>query len=163
PAGGRAGFRTAEARRACTACRAMGSTADATAGRLRAGQRPGRWATLAAQPVGKEAPMRGVVLLVAAGPVLTAPAAPAPYLKKEGSKADLRRLQGTWDVALWTIEGEPADDLFAGAWQVVRGNRMTGYLRSGHRIGTDVLTLDPSRRPKAMDLDSGDGRVRKAV
>jgi len=89
------------------------------------------------------------LLLALPALLLIAPADPA------GS--DLDRLQGTWVLVEMQREGEdvPAED-FKGWTAVYEGNRIT--LRDGDRVRRrGIVTLDPSRKPKAINTWDQDG------
>jgi uncharacterized protein (TIGR03067 family) len=77
----------------------------------------------------------------------------------EGRKAareDLKKLQGTWDRVLVEHEGEEAAAEDNNGWTAVYEDDEV-ILRTGqdvHRRG--IITLDPSRKPKAMNTwDAG--------
>ncbi|WP_165229080.1 TIGR03067 domain-containing protein [Aquisphaera insulae] len=71
--------------------------------------------------------------------------------------ADLKALQGTWQVTSMEREGEtvPAEDFKT--WGVrYEGNRVT--LMDGDRVHRrGIVTLDSSRKPKAVNTWDGDG------
>jgi uncharacterized protein (TIGR03067 family) len=70
---------------------------------------------------------------------------------------DLAKLQGTWALVSMEREGqeEPADEIKD--WKAIyRQNRIT--LMAGERVRRQgIVTLDPSRKPKAMNTWDQDG------
>jgi uncharacterized protein (TIGR03067 family) len=75
----------------------------------------------------------------------------------EPTKSDLENLQGTWILVAMERDGEDvAAEDFTDWKAVYEGNRVT--LRAGERIRRrGVITLDPSRIPKAIDTRDQDG------
>src|SRR5262245_26066319 len=76
---------------------------------------------------------------------------------EDATKADLEKLQGTWQLVAMETEGDemPADEL-TGRNAVYEGNRPS--LRSGETVRRrGIITLDPSRSPKAMNTWDQDG------
>jgi uncharacterized protein (TIGR03067 family) len=72
-------------------------------------------------------------------------------------RSDLDRLQGTWLLVAMEREGEdvPAED-FKDWKAVYEENRIT--LRAGERVRRrGIVTLDPSRKPKAINTWDQDG------
>lgn len=70
---------------------------------------------------------------------------------------DLARLQGAWELVAMEREGEtvPADDL-KGSTVTYAGNRVT--LKAGDKVRRrGIVTLDPTRKPRAMNTWDLDG------
>jgi uncharacterized protein (TIGR03067 family) len=87
------------------------------------------------------------------------PVLPALLLIAPGdpTRSDLDRLQGTWVLVAMQREGEevPAEDL-KGSTAVYEGNHI--ILRDGDRVRRrGLVTLDPSRKPKAINTWDQDG------
>jgi uncharacterized protein (TIGR03067 family) len=94
-------------------------------------------------------------LLGAAGLALAF--APAPFPKPDPSKAELKRLQGTWVQTLCTRGGTPVAVASQGELTVViAGDRMT-YNAAGGGGSEWVITLDARTKHRIMDL-TGVGR-----
>src|SRR5262245_14698248 len=93
-----------------------------------------------------------VALLLLAGLALTAQAAPAPYLKKDTSQADLKKMQGAWHRVWVTILGRRMrPDAPLADEAVIAGDRMTYKVRGA--VNSEwAITLDPRRRPKVFDV-----------
>jgi uncharacterized protein (TIGR03067 family) len=72
------------------------------------------------------------------------------------AKADLQKLEGSWDFVSIVIAGEKKDGAGAGGLEkaVIKGNKMT-FFAGGKEIGNfkDLeLRLDPKKTPRAADL-----------
>jgi uncharacterized protein (TIGR03067 family) len=84
---------------------------------------------------------------------------------KGGAKKDAEALQGTWKMVSLTIDGEGATERVSSSKLVVAGDRFTPTV-DGQAIPC-TFTLDPSAKPKAIDLTytSGDlkGRTVKGI
>jgi uncharacterized protein (TIGR03067 family) len=75
--------------------------------------------------------------------------APAPLPKADDSKA----LQGTW-VITKAQYGASDDRSTVGLHAVIKGNNIT-FLRKGKPTASWDMTLDPKKKPKALDLKRG--------
>lgn len=76
---------------------------------------------------------------------------------EDAAKADLEKLQGIWQLVAMEAEGDamPADEL-GDRKAVYEGNRLS--LRSGETVRRrGIITLNPSRSPKAMNTWDQDG------
>jgi uncharacterized protein (TIGR03067 family) len=73
------------------------------------------------------------------------------------ARTDLDRLQGTWVLVSMETEGHDVAALDFKDWTVVyEQNRMT--LRAGERVRRrGIVTLDPGRKPKAINTWDQDG------
>jgi uncharacterized protein (TIGR03067 family) len=93
---------------------------------------------------------RWLVLLVA---VLAMAFAPVP---KPRSRTDLEKLQGSWEQAHFSPDG--------GLWakgagvDTYKGDRLS-CVRKGQLLCRWKVALDPSRRPKAIDLKGDNGEL----
>lgn len=72
-------------------------------------------------------------------------------------KADLEAIQGTWVLSAMESEGEDVPKEHFKAWTAeYQGNRVT--FRDGERVRRrGIVTLDPSRNPKAVNTWDQDG------
>jgi uncharacterized protein (TIGR03067 family) len=90
--------------------------------------------------------MRPALALLLALSVATAAPLPFPNARHP---PDLRAMQGEWQVARPSLGRAAPDDY--DLTLKVSGNRMT-FTGGGEMKTTWAVTLDPSKRPKAMDL-----------
>src|SRR5215472_3629461 len=72
-------------------------------------------------------------------------------------KSDLDKLQGTWLLMAMESSGEAVEAEHFKDWKAVyEGNRVT--LWAGERVRRrGIITLDPSRKPKAINTWDQDG------
>jgi uncharacterized protein (TIGR03067 family) len=91
--------------------------------------------------------MRRLTLLLLAS--LSLAFAPAPFGKADTSKADLKRLQGTWQLVAVTNGKNLAR--IGDIRIVIAGNDVTVQI-DGNVFGKWSFTLDAGKRPKAIDL-----------
>jgi uncharacterized protein (TIGR03067 family) len=95
--------------------------------------------------------MRRFLPLIA---ILSLAFAPAPFprpLKADPGKADLKKMQGEWECVSWSLNGNPLVTVNRRVTAVYDGNRMS-CLTNGVATAKWVVTLDPSKEPKRMDL-----------
>src|SRR5262249_38526342 len=79
----------------------------------------------------------------------------------EGDDNDLKQLQGKWVVVSAQFAGE-TDELAVGLRVEIAGKKIT--FKTGKTIGTEEFRLDPSKKPKAIDLlDSAKGKAKVAI
>jgi uncharacterized protein (TIGR03067 family) len=73
-----------------------------------------------------------------------------------GAKKDLDKLQGTWVMAAMEVDGKqvPPEKL-EGTKLVVKGDKYTVMVK-GTSYET-IITLDPAKKPKAIDMVFTDG------
>jgi uncharacterized protein (TIGR03067 family) len=87
--------------------------------------------------------------LILAFVVLTPALLPAGDSPPEAAKKDLDQLQGTWVVTSLETDGKPASA------EEVKGSSFTvkdaQYTLKGKESYRGTLTLDPARKPKAID------------
>jgi uncharacterized protein (TIGR03067 family) len=93
---------------------------------------------------------RWLLLLVAVLSVGLAPVPKPRAPKAPTAEQELKRLQGTWEPVSLSLDGE-SQELTLTATQVIKGDRLH-CLRDGELTTGWKVTLDPSKRPKAMDL-----------
>ncbi len=90
--------------------------------------------------------LKGTVLILTTGLLLGAGAA------NDAAKAELKKLQGTWKVVSMEMAGKPLPPDKVGDTQiVVKDDVMTIGAKDGKGNSMRV-TLDPSTKPKAIDL-----------
>jgi uncharacterized protein (TIGR03067 family) len=95
--------------------------------------------------------MRRKVLLVLGAWVLLG-AEPA----RDDVKKELKKLQGEWVMAELEIDGRPVPgEKFKGTTLVIRGDKYTVKVKG--RSYETTFTLDPGRKPKALDMFFPDG------
>src|SRR5438105_3539240 len=81
---------------------------------------------------------------------------------QDAAKAELKKLQGTWKVVSMTTAGKPLPpEQVAGMQILFRGEEMTIGAKGGKGGNTMPMTLDPTTKPKALDLTitRGDQKV----
>ncbi len=67
-------------------------------------------------------------------------------------KKDQQRLQGTWEVVDWIVDGEALPKAEVKAMRVVfKGDSMTLSMPKGEAKREYTFTLDPTQKPKAID------------
>jgi uncharacterized protein (TIGR03067 family) len=97
--------------------------------------------------------MRRVLPLLA---VLLMGFAPAPFPKPgRDGRDDLAAMRGEWEVVGESLSGSPLRPAAASYTAVYDGNRVD-MLTNGVAIAKWVVTLDPSKKPKRMDLKKAD-------
>ncbi len=105
--------------------------------------------------------MGRVYLILAAGLVLAADAPPG-----DPAQVEKKKFEGTWSLVALEVDGEPVPlDGIEAARLVVTGDRYS------FRLGTARMelrhTVDPTRKPKAIDLaitdGSGEGKVYRGI
>jgi uncharacterized protein (TIGR03067 family) len=77
-----------------------------------------------------------------------------PSLVADDSEPDLAGLQGTWEIVEASVNGKPQTDEArkAGFKIICEGRKMTLHtVDAGGRVHS--FTLDPSKKPKAIDID----------
>src|SRR5262245_36044388 len=95
-----------------------------------------------------------IVMVTAAGLAL---AADGPG--EDAAKAELERLQGTWQLASAETDGKKApEDQIAKVRVVIRGNKHTVHVGDQVAAKEIPFTLDPSKTPKTVDDRLPDGR-----
>jgi uncharacterized protein (TIGR03067 family) len=74
------------------------------------------------------------------------------------AKKDLDSLQGGWQYMSWVADGNPAPkEEVKGLKIVIKGNKLT-FIGFGKGIASEAtIKLDPSKKPKAIDLAVGGG------
>jgi uncharacterized protein (TIGR03067 family) len=91
--------------------------------------------------------MRWSYGILAAGLVLTAVNA-----QDDAAKKDLESLQGVWQFVSLEVEGKgPPDDPGKPIKLTIKGNKGSHPGRDG-KIEEAIIRLDPSRKPKAIDM-----------
>lgn len=95
--------------------------------------------------------------LLIVGLLLTATAS-ADEAKDEAIKQDRKRIQGTWQVASLTVNGNKAKDEDARKITVVNGDDGTWSVRSeGEEISKGTSTFDPTKQPRTIDFTPTEG------
>ena len=83
--------------------------------------------------------------------------------KIDDAKADAAKLQGTWQVTTLTDELGPHQDKEAQEWTFeFKGDKATSRKSQGSVGRPMAYTLDPSKTPKAIDLND-DGLVIEGI
>jgi RNA polymerase sigma factor (sigma-70 family) len=76
--------------------------------------------------------------------------------KEAKMKAEIEKLQGTWNVATLEVDGEKfPENVFKGSKIIVKGNAFTTVSMGADYKGT--FTIDISKTPKTIDLTFTDG------
>jgi uncharacterized protein (TIGR03067 family) len=71
---------------------------------------------------------------------------------KDAAKKDQEKLQGDWVLASGERDGEQLpDDLIKSVKRTVTGDKSM-VTRDGQAVATGTFTLDPSKKPKAIDF-----------
>src|SRR5262249_46639213 len=75
------------------------------------------------------------------------------------AKQDVKKLQGTWKVVASEVEGRKVEAAATTASVVIRGAKYTvKYPESGGKKASEMtFTLDPSKKPRAIDFTSTSG------
>jgi uncharacterized protein (TIGR03067 family) len=69
---------------------------------------------------------------------------------------ELAKLQGTWTRVSAEVDGKKlSDDELKGATLTVKGDQYT--LKQGGQTRTGTLKVDPAKKPKQIDIISGEG------
>lgn len=75
---------------------------------------------------------------------------------KDDAKKELERLQGTWTMAALEIDGQPVPaDKLRGTTLEIKGHKYIVTVK-GEKHAM-ALALDPSQKPKAIDMTAADG------
>jgi uncharacterized protein (TIGR03067 family) len=90
--------------------------------------------------------MRTHVLFALAAALMVAAGGP----KKDVSREDAKRFQGTWAVVSVEVNGKPGET-FAGTMKVV-GGKYTFYSKKGKKQEEMHYRLDATRNPKTIDF-----------
>jgi uncharacterized protein (TIGR03067 family) len=99
--------------------------------------------------------MRTVVLFAALSLVPAQPAADA-------AKKDLDAIQGTWVMVALEVDGKPVpEEKIKGAILVVKGDKYVTQVKGKDYETT--LTLDPTKKPKAIDMVFSEGDKKDKV
>jgi uncharacterized protein (TIGR03067 family) len=90
-----------------------------------------------------------------------------PVVKKDPAKEEAKQLEGTWRVVMMEVRGRqyPEDRLRRLNYQVLIQGREFTYMIQGRKRNTMHFKLDPSSKPKAIDLlpAQGQGRATLAI
>jgi uncharacterized protein (TIGR03067 family) len=86
-----------------------------------------------------------------------ASARPSPEDRREAAKKDLEKLQGVWIMTAMETEGHVlTQEDFEGRNSLYEGDALS--LRAGETVRRrGIVTLDPTRTPKAMNTWDADG------
>src|SRR5262249_4989758 len=77
--------------------------------------------------------------------------------RSDSAKEDLQKLAGTWKMESLEIEGKPIErDRFSATTLTIRGDKYIVKTAKGEYQVT--VKLDPSRKPKEIDMDFADGK-----
>lgn len=68
------------------------------------------------------------------------------------AKKDLESMQGNWKLVSLEIEGKKQDKPQPGS-MTIKGNKLT-HPGEGGKVEEGTFTLDPTKKPKAMDMKS---------
>ena len=89
-------------------------------------------------------------------------AAAGLLLAADAAKDDRDKLQGTWAVVLGERDGEKLGEEAASRLKLAfEGDRY--ILHRGDETRTGVIKLDPSKQPKAIDVEPPDGKTRLGI
>jgi len=81
---------------------------------------------------------------------------------QDQAKKDLKRMQGTWVLAALEVDGKPVpDDKLKDTLLIVKGNKYITRVKD-REIET-TFTLDPSKKPRAIDMVFGEGEKKDKV
>ena len=81
---------------------------------------------------------------------------------QDQAKKDLQRLQGTWIMVALEVDGKlVGEDKLKDTTLVIKGNKYITRVRE-REIET-TFTLDPSKKPKAIDMVFADGDKKDKV
>jgi uncharacterized protein (TIGR03067 family) len=76
--------------------------------------------------------------------------------KDNEAKKELEKLQGTWYMAALEVEGQQvAEEKLQSATLTIKGDKYTVTVKD--TTYETVITLDPSKKPKAIDMVFTDG------
>jgi uncharacterized protein (TIGR03067 family) len=79
--------------------------------------------------------------------------------KQDAAQKELKRLEGTWEAVAAVVDGvkqEPKKGM--GHHLVIRGDKYTLEHTDGKSFGKGTLKVDPSKKPKAIDLLPAEGK-----
>jgi uncharacterized protein (TIGR03067 family) len=99
------------------------------------------------------------VVIVAVG-LLVAANAPAG----DAAKKEMKQLQGTWVVSSFRQDGKAKDEM-KGTELIFAGDTVTLRLKKGSDTDEKKMTykIDPTKKPKAMDVFSGKDPTMRAI
>ena len=80
--------------------------------------------------------------------------APEP---EDPNKADLKALQGTWQMIKAVKEGKATDKDIKGVTMVIEKDTLT--IKDGKRDEQVKIKVDPSKKPHQIDLEVGKGKI----
>src|SRR5437016_835836 len=93
--------------------------------------------------------MKKLLLVMVAGLLLGAD-------DSDAIKKDLEKMQGDWIAVTYTSEGKPTDKADLAKIKLnVKGD--TSTFQKGERVGKGTYKLDPTKKPKALDILLLDG------
>src|SRR5262245_55317150 len=79
-----------------------------------------------------------------------------------GSKKDDEKMQGTWSMTSYLKEGDEVEaDRTSKMVVVIKGESIAIRMERKDREETGRFKLDPSKKPKEIDLDDGKGSSKK--
>lgn len=85
----------------------------------------------------------------------------APASKGDPIKAELKALEGTWELISMEEEGQPAPEKALKSISIVIKDDKLMVLADGKVIKAYVMTLDPTKKPKTMDWKPAPGAEEK--
>jgi uncharacterized protein (TIGR03067 family) len=96
--------------------------------------------------------MRSRVLVIVAVGLLLGAGAPSPKEKEDAAKQEQQKLQGVWKPASVETGGEKREEKDIANWKLtIAGNKITA--KDGDELlNESTFTLDPSAKPKAIDV-----------
>jgi uncharacterized protein (TIGR03067 family) len=81
--------------------------------------------------------------------------------EEKAADGDQQKLQGTWEMVSGQRGGKPIpDDVLKKTTIVIAGNKMT--LKRGEQATEMTFKLDPTKKPKAIDVDM-EGKEGKGI
>jgi uncharacterized protein (TIGR03067 family) len=101
---------------------------------------------------------RWPVLLAALLAMAFAPVPKPKPPKPDDAKGELKKLQGTWEYVSVSLSGAKVG-VKPGEADLIKGDQLTCVGAGGQVTARWTVVVDPSKRPKAMDLKSATGLV----
>ncbi len=102
--------------------------------------------------------MKTYLSLAFAASLLLGGLAPAGETKEEAVKKDRKLYEGTWQVTSLTVNGNKRPEGDAQKIRVINQADGTGLLEvDGKVIGKATFTIDPTKKPKTIDLTFMEG------
>ncbi|HXG12536.1 MAG TPA: TIGR03067 domain-containing protein [Gemmataceae bacterium] len=76
--------------------------------------------------------------------------------KEDAARKELEKLQGTWEMAALEVEGQPVPaEKLQGTTLLIKGDRYIVKVKD--QTYETIITLDPTKKPKTIDMVFLDG------